>query len=1149
MKIDRRQFLASACTLTALARMEAPLAVAAELPPGPPFLALRKFIEPGNDEFRGETEAMEIARTMEAALRSGVLPGGSAAAGQSPLPASYGSVAPDVREAVYGGEGNLAEAWRKWTSSFGEIRRARVYPLPGDIVRYEIVSETGGTLLQRTGEWKLKWAGGAVADLRPVFEHVCHAAKPMFEDVTGAVLGGVASFDEQLARGVPYWRARLDPATGIDIYGSNGIAAGDIDGDGEDEIYVCQPGGLPNRLYKIRDDGTWEDITAQWEVDLLDDTSCALFLDLRNSGRQDLVVLRGAGPVLYLNEGTRFRMRADAFRFARTPAGGFTGMAAADYDRDGKLDLYLCCYVYFQTEAQYTYPAPYADARNGPPNFLFRNRLEAGGGGFFEDATDESGMNENNNRFSFAPAWCDYNGDGWPDLYVANDFGRKNLYRNDKGHFRDVAAAGGVDDVGPGMSAAWFDYDGDGRPDLYVSNMWSDAGRRVVNDPAFAPGRGTAAELYRRHTKGNSLYRNRGDGTFEETTAAQGVAMGRWAWASGGHDLDNDGHPEILVTCGMFTNRSPEDLMGFFWRQVVARSPVEARPSMAYENGWNALNQFAREDYSWDGNEPNVLFARRGGRYYDFSGLSGFDFADDSRAFAIADIDGDGRPDVILKSRLGPQIRVLRNQCAGENRSIAFVLRGSTSNRDAIGARVEADGRVKWVEAGSGFLSQHSKRLIFGLGRAERVEHVRIVWPAGGEQTLGPLEAGSTYTIVENSAAVHRQPFRPRREWPAKPVAGDNRMDLHETWFVEPIPLPSPQTGPGLLVLLGAGRPSLPQGVPVSAVMLSGLDRASREKYEIFRRYLFDWRTGLEAPLSFLLDRQGRAVKIYPAVPGAEAVRADLAALSQQSIARAFPFPGATVRTPRRDYFKMGAAFLWHGYPDEALPYLSEALRQTPDNARVSLLVGQIHLRAGSDKDAERFLRRAIELKPDSAQAWNEMGGVYEARSDWKQALACYDKALAIQPGYTDALVNSAQAADKVGDAARAEADYRKALESNPSSAEAANGLGLILGRKGETAQAKRLFEKAIELRRDYGSAINNLGVLYMRNGQVSDAVAAFEYGIGAAPDEDILYLNLGRIYLQTGRRDKAREVMEKLLARKPGNETALRGLRELGQQ
>src|SRR5204862_947369 len=142
-----------------------------------------------------------------------------------------------------------------------------------------------------------------------------------------------------------------------------------------------------------------------------------------------------------------------------------------------------CLYTYSQGTDQYRYPMPYFDAENGPPNFLLRNNRDA----TFDDITQQAGLNINNTRFSFCCAWGDYNGDLWPDLYVANDFGRNNLYKNSAGHFQDVARQAGVEDLGPGMSAAWFDYDGDGRPDLYVSNMWSDAGQRVTKDPAFRP--------------------------------------------------------------------------------------------------------------------------------------------------------------------------------------------------------------------------------------------------------------------------------------------------------------------------------------------------------------------------------------------------------------------------------------------------------------------------------------------------------------------------------------------------------------------------------------------------------------------------------------------------------------------------------------
>ncbi|MGH9582537.1 MAG: CRTAC1 family protein, partial [Bryobacteraceae bacterium] len=323
------------------------------------------------------------------------------------------------------------------------------------------------------------------------------------------------------------------------------------------------------------------------------------------------------------------------------------------------------------------------------------------------------------------------------------------------------------------MSAAWFDYDGDGRPDVYVANMWTAAGQRLVRDPHFIPARKTP-QAYRGHTMGDSLFRNTGDGTFTDTSDEQHIHFGRWAWSSDGCDLNNDGVPEILGTCGMLTNTSTVDLASFFWRQVVAKSPVTASPSLAYESGWNALNQFIREEYSWNGREPNVVHAPRGGRYFDFSGVSGFDFADDSRAFVVTDFDGDGHPDIVLKSRLGPQVRVLQNNCAGAHRSIAFRLRGTKSNRDAIGTRIEVDGQAKWLEAGSGFLSQHGKSMLFGLASADRAKQVRVAWPSGAVQQFANLEAGHVYWMVEGEEELRREPFRPHRRLPEQHVESDN---------------------------------------------------------------------------------------------------------------------------------------------------------------------------------------------------------------------------------------------------------------------------------------------------------------------------------------------------------------------------------------
>jgi tetratricopeptide (TPR) repeat protein len=754
--------------------------------------------------------------------------------------------------------------------------------------------------------------------------------------------------------------------------------------------------------------------------------------------------------LLLLNEGSgRFTVKTGAFRFARPPQGSFTGMAAADYDRDGALDLYLCTYVYFQSEAQYRYPAPYHDAQNGPPNFLFRNRLGPDGSGYFEDVTASSGIDQNNNRYSFAASWCDYDGSGWPSLYVANDFGRKNLYKNEDGRFRDVAAEAGVEDIGPGMSASWFDYDGDGRFDLYVSNMWSDSGRRVTSSKAFKPAQHSPAlaEAYRRHTKGNSLFRNLGNGRFEETGAKERVEIGRWAWASDGHDFDNDGSPEIFITCGMLSNKSSDDTMGFFWRDVVANAEVDAKPSEAYENGWNALNQYIREDYSWSAPEPNMFYARRDGRYVDCSGVSGLDLAEDSRAFAVSDLDGDGRLDLIVRNRLGPQVRVFQNNCAGDRHSIAFSLRGTKSNRDAIGAVVNVDGQVKQVQAGAAFMSQHTKRLYFGLAESAVAKQVHVKWPSGLAQTFTSLAAGRRYEIVEGSEAPSSKPFQPRADFPpAPPIPIDNEPRLHTTWFLEPVPLPIPAKAPGLLLLNPTGR-----------------DAAI---WSIFRRYLFDYRAELKPPLLLLIDSTGQARKIYAEMPSAAEVRADMATPAP----RALPFEGKYFAgAPRRDYFKLGAAFFQAGYPDYALPYLEEVVRRSPDNERTLMAIAQIHLDAGRLDDARLAARKLLGAPPQSAAVADSLG------------LQCAEKGL------------YAEARDL----------FQRAISIQRDSASALNNLGVLYLKMGQPNDAVAAFRYGIQMAPDDDMLYLNLGRVYIQAGERDKARGVILEWLDRKPGSD----------------------------------------------
>jgi hypothetical protein len=204
-------------------------------------------------------------------------------------------------------------------------------------------------------------------------------------------------------------------------------------------------------------------------------------------------------------------------------------------------------------------PIPYHDANNGGRNILFRNDRDWR----FHNATRQVGLDQNNRRFSFAAAWDDYDNDGDMDLYVANDYGRNNLYRNDGGRFTDVAGELGVEDISAGMSVSWGDYNRDGWMDIYVGNMWSSAGQRIAYQRHFQPGASAETRSsFQRHARGNTLFANRGPGTpgFSDVSESAAITLGRWAWTSLFTDLNNDGWEDVVVANGFITQEDTHDL-------------------------------------------------------------------------------------------------------------------------------------------------------------------------------------------------------------------------------------------------------------------------------------------------------------------------------------------------------------------------------------------------------------------------------------------------------------------------------------------------------------------------------------------------------------------------------------------------------------
>ena len=382
--------------------------------------------------------------------------------------------------------------------------------------------------------------------------------KPLLTDATGSFLESRPDLTDHLGHGINYWQGRVEKILSMHYFGHNGLAVGDVNGDGLDDLYLCQSAAVPNKLFLQQKDGSTKEVAADSGVDLLNATRGCLLIDLDNDGDQDLALTTPYATLVYTNDGSgKFSLTQNI----SIASGGYS-LTSADYDNDGDLDLYVCVYYQKPGDASaLAYPIPYHDANNGGQNILLRND-----GMKFTDATKESGMMTENYRFSFAASWEDMDADGDIDVYVANDYGRNNLYRNQlsqtgKATFTSDAAAPGIEDTSFGMSVCWGDANADGFIDLYTGNMFSGAGNRIAFQDQFqrhAPGE-IKAKL-QRTARGNSLFINNKNDTFTDVTMTAGTRQGRWAWGSIFADLNNDGLEDLVVGNGFVTGKKEDDL-------------------------------------------------------------------------------------------------------------------------------------------------------------------------------------------------------------------------------------------------------------------------------------------------------------------------------------------------------------------------------------------------------------------------------------------------------------------------------------------------------------------------------------------------------------------------------------------------------------
>jgi hypothetical protein len=347
---------------------------------------------------------------------------------------------------------------------------------------------------------------------------------------------------------------------------SSGVAVADVDGDGCEDVFLA---GHPDAvLYRNRCDGTFADATAESGLPRPYPAAAtgAVFLDYDNDGWPDLFVAAARGGDRLFHNLGRGRF-ADVTAAAHIAPGAWGSMpVVADYDRDGFLDLY----VVRMGDEEGTTPRPNYRARNGTGSTLYHNN----GDGTFTDVTGRAGVGYTG--WGLAGAWGDYDGDGWPDVYVANEFGGNALYHNERdGTFRERAEEAGVADGGAGMGVAWADYDGDGDLDLFVSNMHANSAWALFHPDFPAPipwqyrllGLLRPAEVRRRSedvigrlTRGSTLYRNDGDGRFTDVSDAAGVRDTQWGWSAEFLDYDNDGRLDLYAVNGFISGPLQDDV-------------------------------------------------------------------------------------------------------------------------------------------------------------------------------------------------------------------------------------------------------------------------------------------------------------------------------------------------------------------------------------------------------------------------------------------------------------------------------------------------------------------------------------------------------------------------------------------------------------
>ncbi len=493
----------------------------------------------------------------------------------------------------------------------------------------------------------------------------------------------------------------IEPMTG-------GVAVFDYDGDGKHDIFFTNGAVIPsmrkegpryhNRLYRNVGEFRFEDVTAPASVRGEGYSMGAAAADFDNDGDIDLFVAGVFQNLLYRNTGK------GSFEEVTEAAGinsEYWSVAAGwfDYDGDGWLDLFVVNYVEWSPVNErfcgdrsrnirvYCHPKYFT----GVPSQLYRNQ----GDGTFQEVTESSGIGKHPSR-GMSVAFEDYDQDGHLDAFVTNDNKPNSLFRNrGNGSFEETALLSGAALREHGkpvasMGADFRDYDNDGRPDLTVTAL----------DGETFP-----------------LFRNLGEGMFEDATFSSGLARAtirRSAWSNGFFDFDNDGWKDLFTA-----NSHVNDRIDLFEAAVFK--------------------------------QPNSVFVNLGnGRFEDVSESAGtgFQTARAHRGSGFADWNGDGRIDVVVTSLLD-RVELWKNTGSNGNHWIVLRLRGTKSNRDGIGALVRIGDQVNRMTSAVGYASSSHSGVHFGLGQTDEIEKIEIIWPSGTKQVLRGVAADQVLQVIE----------------------------------------------------------------------------------------------------------------------------------------------------------------------------------------------------------------------------------------------------------------------------------------------------------------------------------------------------------------------------------------------------------------